>query len=221
MRSIALMVLVLAVAQVMPVRAGDLPEARLRELVRRAADGSLAEIASEVTPGAFEARPLVEQVVLHTGTGALASLVALGDKSPLKAAVPAAAWPKLVAARPVLEQVSRAMARGVHETAAKGLAARDVAASRLLVGTANWYLRQMGEADGAAEQAIDLYVAAAAAEAVGQPDLQAAMLALSTDAQASDEVRERAGQLYPLIADTAARARVAVQQLEHTLGGGR
>ena len=216
-----LLVLVLTIASVLPVCAGDLPETRLKDLVKKAADGSLTEISSEVTPGTFEARPLVEQVVLDTGTGALSSLVALGDKSPLKKTVSAEVWERLVKARPVVDPVADAMGRALHDTVAKAIAAKNIDASRLLVGTANLYLRQSSEADGPVEAAIDLYVADAAARVVGQPDLQAALLALSVDPKADPEVRQRAGYLYSLNADTAARAKVAVLQFQETLGGGR
>ena len=216
----SLIALVLTFVMALPALAGDLPEARLKDLVQRAGDGQLDGISSEVEPGAFEARPLVEQVVLCTGTCALRTLVALGDASPLRQSVPATTWPKLVKSQATLERVSDAMRTGLHATAAKALAARDLAAARLLVGTANLYLRQMGEAETLADKAIDLFVAATAAELVGSDDLQAAMLKLSTDPKATPEVRERAGYLYSLNADTAARAKVAVLQF-HAQGGGR
>lgn len=219
MRSLIALVLTLALA--LPALAADVPEARLKDLIRRIAADQTDEISSEVEPGSFEARPLVEQVVICTGTSSLRTLVALGDTSPLKKAVPAGTWSKLVKAQPMLDRIAVAMQSAVHDTAAKNLAARDIAASRLLVGTANLYLRTSDEAETAADKAIALFVAATAAEAVSAPDLQASLFNLATDAQATQEVRERAGYLYPLIADTAARAKVAVTQFHAHLGGGR
>lgn len=200
--------------------AADVPEARLKELVRRAAAGQLEEIAGEIEPGAFEARPMVEQVVVCAGTEALRRLVELGEESPLKKAVPAGTWPKLVAGVGTLGKVADGMKAAVHATVAATLAKRDVAASRLLVGTANLYLRQMGEAESAADKAVNLFIAAAAAQVVSHEELQAKLLKLSTDPMASTEVRERARFLYPLIADTAARTKVALLQF-HTQQGGR
>lgn len=217
----SLIALFVSLVLVVPAFAVDTPEARLRELVRRAGDGTLEEITSEVAPGAFEARPLVEQVVLCTGTSALSALVSLQDASPLKKIVPSATWPKLVKSQATLRGVAAMMEKTVHQTAARALAARDLAPSRLLVGTANIYLREMGEADSAAERAIALFVASSASDVGSQADLQERMLALAIDPLATPEVRERAGHLYPLIADTAARKGVAVQQFFAELGTGR
>lgn len=217
MRSLIALVLSLAIA--LPALAADVPEARLKDLIRRAGDGSLEEINSEVEPGAFEARPLVEQAGLCTGTRALARLVAFGEFSPLRQIVPALTWTKLLAAEPTLREVGTRMARALHLTTHRALLSRDVAASRLLVGTANLYLRQSGEAQHPAEKSIHLFIAATAAEVGSDAQLQELMLKLATDPLATPEVRQRAGFLYPLIADTAARARVAVLQFQDQHGG--
>lgn len=211
--------LLVALTFVAPAFAADTPEARLRELVRRALDGTIGEIQSDVTPPeAFAARPLGEQVIMMTGTGALVTLVDFGDKSPLKPKVPAGSWPRVLAARATLDPVAKEMSRSLHATVMAALARKELLPARLHVGTANLYLRQMGEAGSLLEAAQAVAIARKAVDVVAQEDVQQAILALSVDLTASAEVRERAGHLYPLIGQTANAVRVAEVRIAQQLG---
>lgn len=132
--------------------------------------------------------------------------------------VPAATWPKLVAARGLLAEAAAASHGSLVEVVAGALATRDLMPARILTGTANVYLREMGEAEDAAEQAVDLFVAKAAVAVVAQAPVPAGVLALSHDPAADADTRERAGFLYPLIASTDATVRVAEARLLQLLG---
>lgn len=213
-------VLLIALALAVPAFAADTIEARMKELVLRAADGTIGSIQSEVSPpGSFGSRPLREQVILHHGTAGLLALVRMADASPLKKKVPPATWAALVAARGTLEQVQGAMNQELHAGVLAALAKRDLLPSRVLVGTANIYLRQLSEeAESLLEKATCTVLAATSAELAARPDAHRAIFALATDPAATPEVRERARHLHPLIAQTAAAAAVAEAQLHEQLG---
>lgn len=212
-------VFLLALTLAVPAFAADTIEARLKELIRRAADGSLGEVAGEVaSPEAFAAKPLREQIILHHGTGGLLGLVKLGEASPLKAKLPAKTWAALVAGQGALEQAQAVMRTGLHGAVVAALAKRDLMPARVLVGTANIYLRELGEAESVLGRATCVAIARVSVDHVARAEVQQPILALATDPAATDEVRERARHLYPLISETGAAVAVAEAKLRQELG---
>lgn len=205
-----------ALTLAVPAFAADTIEARINDLVRRAADGSIGQIAGDADD--FATRPLREQVILHHGTAGVLALVRMGDTSPLKKKVPAATWAALVAARGTLEQVSGAMNVALYAHVTSALAQRELLPARVMIGTANIYLRQLNdEAETLYEKATCTVLARVSVDLVAREAVQRAILALATDPAATPEVRERARHLYPLISSTAAGVAVAEARLQQLL----
>jgi hypothetical protein len=204
----------IALALAVPAFAAETIEARMKELVLRAADGSIGSIQSEVTPpGSFGARTLQDQIVLHHGTAAVLAQIAMGDASPLKKTVPAATWSALLAAQPVMESVRSTMNTELRGTVQTSLAKRDLLPTRVLVGVANIHLRLLNEeAETPLARTTHASVALISATEPARPEVHRAVLALASDPAATPEVRERAKHLYPLISQTVSAAAVAVAE---------
>lgn len=209
------MVLVLSLSLIAPALADDSARARFQVLIGAAAQGSLDQIQTDVQPPeSFDELPLATRLMLYEATDSLRALVATGPQGHLGRVVDAATWQGLSSGKEMLDRVAAAMADRLHGSTKAAMDAYDLMPLRVLVGTSNWYLREMADAETQLDGAFCVHVARSTIEIASRPDVLGRLHRLIGDTQAPAEIREKARHLLPLIHETRARVEVALIDLE-------
>jgi len=189
------------------------PERIVRDVVLQAREGRV---------DALDARDGLDtagRLVMFAGADSTVALVALDDKSPLKAHLPAAAWTALVSQLPRLVDASAKMREALVSEALAGLEAYNLDLPRSAALACEGMLIASGKVDELLEKATLVFSARAMLVLARDARIARKLVMLSIDPRVPAEVRKAAGLTVAIAAGVEVQEAIAEAHLKALIDG--
>ena len=167
----------------------------------------------------FSQLPIAARITMFAGTEATVSLIALGDKSPLKAAIPALAWAQLVAQLPRLAQAGGTMQEALIAQVVAGLEKNDVELPRNVTLAAGGMVVASGKVDDLLKRATLVFSARAVLNLARDSRVSHKLALMAIDPRVPSDVRKQAGIAAALGMAVDLQETIAEANLLKDLGG--
>jgi hypothetical protein len=164
--------------------------------------------------------PVPVRLSLFAGSSATVSLLELGDRSPLKAALPDFAWTALLTQAPRLIRSREELRSYFHANLASQLEARDLSLVRLVAGGAAAALAGLPSAgENRLEQGVLIYSSGALLGLVRDGVIARKLIALTFKPGVPADVRKEAAALVALGAALVVQQEIALARFLAGLDG--